>query len=167
MPDERDYLGSLADYWNARIEDWTYSDHGSLAERFGVDGYYVRIGPTPRSRACAAASTCATASTAASRSTRWSAWSFSTSFDSACAAPTDPRIRNTLKVAEAMLAVHTPLGIAYHRYNEDGYGEHDDGSPFDGTGVGRAWPLLTGERGHYDVMLGHRSRCRGSRPWCA
>lgn len=39
-------------------------------------------------------------------------------------------------------------------YNGDGYGEHDDGRPFDGTGVGRAWPLLTGERGHYELAAG-------------
>ncbi len=26
------------------------------------------------------------------------------------------------------------------------YGEHEDGAPFDGTGQGRPWPLLAGER---------------------
>ena len=30
----------------------------------------------------------------------------------------------------------------------------DDGSPFDGTGHGRGWPLLTGERGHYALAAG-------------
>jgi glucoamylase len=40
--------------------------------------------------------------------------------------------------------------------NDDGYGEHENGSPFDGTGIGRAWPLLTGERAHYEVAAGHR-----------
>ncbi|HEX7391283.1 MAG TPA: hypothetical protein VF286_14330, partial [Acidiphilium sp.] len=39
----------------------------------------------------------------------------------------------------------------WHRYNNDGYGEHTDGRPFDGTGHGRAWPLLTGERAHYAI----------------
>jgi glucoamylase len=42
-----------------------------------------------------------------------------------------------------------------HRYNGDGYGEHDDGRPFDGTGRGRAWPLLTGERGHFELVAGN------------
>jgi glucoamylase len=50
--------------------------------------------------------------------------------------------------------VDTPSGPLYHRYNDDGYGEHEDGSPFDGTGVGRAWPLLSGERGHHALLLG-------------
>jgi glucoamylase len=42
----------------------------------------------------------------------------------------------------------------WRRYNDDGYGEHDDDSPFDGRGRGRPWPLLTGERGHYEIARG-------------
>ena len=45
-----------------------------------------------------------------------------------------------------MLKVDTPTGAVYRRYNDDGYGEYDDGRPYDGNGVGRAWPLLAGER---------------------
>jgi glucoamylase len=44
----------------------------------------------------------------------------------------------------------------WHRYQGDGYGEHADGEPFDGTGVGRGWPLLTGERAHYELAAGRR-----------
>jgi glucoamylase len=66
----------------------------------------------------------------------------------------DPRVVNSLAVADAVLKVETPSGPAWHRYTGDGYGEHDDGSPFDGTGTGRAWPLLTGERGHVALLLG-------------
>jgi GH15 family glucan-1,4-alpha-glucosidase len=58
------------------------------------------------------------------------------------------------QVIDALLKVDTPTGPAWHRYNDDGYGEHDDGSPFDGTGSGRAWPLLTGERAHYELAAG-------------
>ena len=57
----------------------------------------------------------------------------------------------------ALLKVETPFGPAWHRYNDDGYGEHEDGSPFDGTGIGRAWPLLTGERAHYELAAGRRA----------
>ena len=67
----------------------------------------------------------------------------------------DPLILGTVKVADALLKVETPAGPCWHRYNEDGYGEHDDGSAYDGTGRGRAWPLLTGERGHYELCAGH------------
>jgi glucoamylase len=56
------------------------------------------------------------------------------------------------------LKVDTPSGPAWRRYNGDGYGEKADGSPFDpGTrGIGRAWPLLTGERAHYELAAGRR-----------
>src|SRR5262249_30909465 len=36
----------------------------------------------------------------------------------------------------------------------DGYGEGLDGSPFDGQGIGRLWPLLVGERGHLALQSG-------------
>ena len=67
----------------------------------------------------------------------------------------DPLVRDSIVVADALLKVDTPNGPAWHRYNGDGYGEHNDGRPFDGTGRGRAWPLLTGERGHYELLAGN------------
>jgi glucoamylase len=72
-------------------------------------------------------------------------------------APDDPRIRNTITVIDALLKVDLPAGPCWKRYNGDGYGEHEDGRPFDGTGVGRAWPLLTGERAHYELAAGNRA----------
>ena len=50
-----------------------------------------------------------------------------------------------------MLKHDLPQGPGWRRYNHDGYGQKDDGSAFDGTGVGRCWPILTGERGHYEL----------------
>ena len=35
----------LADYWNARLEGWTFVANTPLAQRFGVDGYYIRTLP--------------------------------------------------------------------------------------------------------------------------
>jgi glucoamylase len=68
--------------------------------------------------------------------------------------PDDPLILASIRVADALLKTETPSGPVWHRYNCDGYGEHDDGSPYDGTGRGRGWPLLTGERGHYELVAG-------------
>jgi glucoamylase len=68
--------------------------------------------------------------------------------------PNDPRIVNTLRVIDAKLRVLTNTGPAWYRYNEDGYGERADGSPFDGFGIGRPWPLLAGERAHYELAAG-------------
>jgi glucoamylase len=67
----------------------------------------------------------------------------------------DPLILGSLRLADALLKVDTPYGPAWRRYHDDGYGEHDDGSPYDGTGRGRPWPLLTGERGHYEISCGN------------
>ena len=55
---------------------------------------------------------------------------------------------------DALLRVKLPQGPGWYRYNGDGYGEHEDGSPFDGTGIGRPWPLLAGERAHYELAAG-------------
>jgi glucoamylase len=67
----------------------------------------------------------------------------------------DPLILGSVRLADALLKVDTPLGPCWRRYHDDGYGEHDDGSPFDGIGRGRPWPLLTGERGHYEIACGN------------
>src|SRR6185312_2691984 len=39
-------------------------------------------------------------------------------------------------------------------YTGDSYGEHDDGAPWDGSGRGRAWPVLTGERARHFFSRG-------------
>jgi glucoamylase len=49
------------------------------------------------------------------------------------------------------------MGPAWHRYNHDGYGQGHDGEPFTQFGVGRVWPLLSGERGHYELAAGNRT----------
>ncbi len=68
-------------------------------------------------------------------------------------AASDPRVVDTVAVVDATLRVELRGHPYFHRYQDDGYGEHTDGSPFDGSGIGRAWPLLAGERGHY--AIGH------------
>ncbi len=77
-------------------------------------------------------------------------------FVSDCAPPDDPRIENTVRLIDATLKTETSSGPVWHRYNEDGYGEHEDGSAFNGTGIGRGWPLLAGERAHYELARGNR-----------
>jgi glucoamylase len=67
----------------------------------------------------------------------------------------DPRILNTIKVIDKYLRVELPEGPCWYRYNGDGYGEHEDGTPFNGTGIGRPWPLLAGERAHYEIAAGN------------
>jgi len=67
----------------------------------------------------------------------------------------DPLIVDSLKVVDRVLKINTPYGVTWRRYNHDGYGQKKDGSPYDGWGEGRAWPLLTGERAHYELAAGN------------
>ena len=68
--------------------------------------------------------------------------------------PDDPAVLKSLAVVDKVLRVETPRGVSFYRYNHDGYGEHADGKGYDGTGIGRLWILLTGERGEYLVASG-------------
>jgi glucoamylase len=61
---------------------------------------------------------------------------------------------DSLKVVDHCLKVDTPYGPCWRRYNHDGYGQKKDGGPYEGWGQGRAWPLLTGERAHYELAAG-------------
>jgi glucoamylase len=70
----------------------------------------------------------------------------------------DPLIEDSLRVVDATLKVETPYGPCWRRYNHDGYGQRADGGPYQGWGIGRAWPLLTGERGHYELAAGRDVR---------
>ncbi|MCU1676669.1 MAG: glucoamylase [Frankiales bacterium] len=68
--------------------------------------------------------------------------------------PNDAHVAGSLPEVDSTIKVSTPNGDYWYRYNHDGYGEKADGSPYDGTGVGRLWPLLSGERGEYVLANG-------------
>ncbi len=72
--------------------------------------------------------------------------------------PGDALIEDSLRVVDTVLKVDTPAGPCWRRYNGDRYGDRPDGGPFLGWGQGRAWPLLTGERGHYELAAGRDAR---------
>ena len=46
----------------------------------------------------------------------------------------DPKILNTIKLIDATLKVDTPNGSCWHRYLKDGYGEDENGNPYDKIG---------------------------------
>lgn len=153
------YLREIADVWHASIDRWMYVSSTSWCRQFGVEGYYVRIAPTEAGEAGARfEDNVHVQNVRAAEDTRLA--SHLVSPDALAlvrfglVAATDPHILDTVKVIDALLKVETPSGPTWHRYNDDGYGEHKDGAPFDGTGIGRAWPLLTGERAHYELASG-------------
>jgi glucoamylase len=66
-------------------------------------------------------------------------------------------ISSTISVVDSQIKVNTPEGPIWHRYDFDGYGETSSGGDYTGAGVGNPWPVLTGERGEYDVADGNLS----------
>lgn len=151
--DESAYVTSLADYWNERIEDWLYV-RGELCDGRAINGYYVRLGSTDDRPGHRGRIDVRNRNGLHVDADRLIALDFLALPRFGLRRPDDPRIVDTVALVDELLAVELPTGIAYRRYNGDGYGEHDDGSPFDGTGVGRPWPLLAGERGHYAAQTG-------------
>jgi glucoamylase len=150
------YLRETADAWNASIERWLYVEGTDLAQQHGVDGYYVRVSEPDQADAASPCSGFVPIKNRPPGQSMARAASI-VSVDVLALvrfglrAPDDPRIVNTVKLIDALLKIETPTGPAWHRYEGDGYGEHADGEPFDGTGIGRVWPLLTGERAHFEL----------------
>jgi len=160
LPDDGQELAlAVADYWNARLEDWTAVYDTPLARLYGVPGYYVRIAPPQvldgeRGAPGGVVPIRNRETDPGLSASAQVGVDFLQLVRFGLRRAHDPLIVASVKVADALLKVDTPSGPCWHRYNEDGYGEHDDGSPYDGTGRGRAWPLLTGERGHYELCCG-------------
>ncbi|HYJ63375.1 MAG TPA: glycoside hydrolase family 15 protein [Parafilimonas sp.] len=154
------YCRETADCWSDNIENWIYATGTSLAKKYNVDGYYIRINPyidvpaeqlkdkyihianrdKEDGRMLVNEVICVDALALVRFGLR---------------APDDEKILNTIKLIDATLKVETPFGSCWHRYTKDGYGEDEHGNPYDGKGIGRAWPLLTGERAHYEIAAGN------------
>ncbi len=151
------YALSLADDWNARIESWVYAQDTELDRQHGTRGHYVRIAPPGHTaqngevRVRNRGDLCVPAQNLLGLEYLYLV-------RLGLRAADDPRIRDTTRLIDTLLRVNTPEGAYYHRYNEDGYGEHADGRAFDGTGIGRLWPLLSGERGQQALLAGEDAR---------
>lgn len=153
------YLREIADTWNDQVEHWTYAVGTAVCERLNLGGYYVRIAPPETSDAASPLDGFVPVKNRPPADMNQQA-SLLISPDALALvrfglrAPDDPRIVDTVKAIDALLKVELPQGPLWYRYNGDGYGEHEDGSAFDGTGIGRPWPLLAGERAHYELAAG-------------
>jgi glucoamylase len=156
--EERQFALLLADNWNARLDDWTVVKDTPLARRCGVAGYYIRTAPADALVHDGADSEHILIKNRALDPDLPADEQIGTDFLQlvryGLRRADDPLILDSLKVVDELLKTDTPNGPVWHRYNGDGYGEHNDGSAFDGSGRGRGWPLLTGERGHCALLSG-------------
>lgn len=158
------YLRDTADAWYAAIDRWTFAEGTDLDRQHGTRGHYVRIAPVLDDDDMAASrfqSTIAVRNVPEDQASQRA--SDVVSPDALALVrfglrrADDPRIVDTITVIDRTLRTETPAGPVWHRYSGDGYGEHADGAPFDGTGIGRAWPLLSGERAHLELAAGRRA----------
>lgn len=156
------YIRETADTWNDNIEAWTYVANTELSKQLDIEGYYVRIAPPNVGETASLDDDVILIKNLSSNASTISAQIVSPDALAlvrfGLRSAKDPKILNTVKAIDSLLKVETPFGDCWHRYNHDGYGEHEDGSPFNGTGIGRAWPLLTGERAHYELAAGNMKR---------
>jgi glucoamylase len=159
------FIEEHADYVESHIESWTVTTEGSLVPE--VPRHYIRILPVaigetspledPNSGTITIANT-----------PPGSQWQFPAKeiVDAGflelvrygIRKAGDPLIEDSLRVIDAVLKVTTPWGPCWHRYNHDGYGPQPDGKPYVHWGRGRPWPLLIGERAHYELAAGRDVR---------
>jgi len=155
------FLEDYADFLECHVEAWTVTTQGTLVP--GIKRHYIRIHPVSVSDCCPDEDP-NTGTLVLSNRPPQTQYEFPSKeiVDAGflelvrygIRKPDDPIIVDSLKVIDAALKVETPFGPCWHRYNHDGYGQRNDGSGYDRWGTGRAWPLLTGERGHYELAAG-------------
>jgi len=155
------YLRETADTWNDQVERWTFVSGTDICRDTGVDGYYVRISAPDTSDAASPRGGFVPIKNRPPAAVGLPAIHIISPDALALVrfglrAADDPRIIDTVRIIDRSIRCELPQGPLWYRYTGDGYGEHRDGRPFDGTGHGKPWPLLVGERAHYELAAGRR-----------
>jgi len=156
------FFEEFSDWIECHLEDWTVTNNGVLHP--DVKRHYMRIRP-PECGEAYAHESCGKESIHISNRPPGTRYEFEAReiIDGGflelvrygVRRADDPLIVDSLKVVDAVLKRELPQGPGWLRYNWDGYGNHADGSPFQGWGQGAPWPLLTGERAHYELAAGN------------
>lgn len=157
-PNTADFILVYADWLAAHVEEWTVTTAGESVE--GLRRHYIRINPADPEAPDPHADPNTTMLSVANGGGLHPARNvvggdFLHLVRLGIRAADDPIVRDSIAVIDRLLKRDLPQGPGWRRYNHDGYGQKDDGDAFDGTGVGRCWPILTGERGHYELAAGH------------
>ncbi|HKO95596.1 MAG TPA: glycoside hydrolase family 15 protein [Pyrinomonadaceae bacterium] len=153
----RTYLDT-ADEWARKVESWTATTNG----KYGGGDYYLRLTRKGTPNAGERIELNNNAGVADEREIVDP--SFLELVRLGIKSPHDSLVEKSIQVVDQLLRVQTPHGDAWYRYARDGYGEMDDGRPWnwDGkyTGKGHLWVLLTGERGQYEIARGDFAKAR-------
>jgi len=158
-------LEEYADYLERHLEQWTVTTNGRLVP--GITRHYIRISPTSITdlRSIAQPNTAMLTLNNQPPNGRYQFCArdivdggFLELVRYGIRRADDALIEDSVRVIDAVLKIDTPGGPCWHRYNYDGYGDGPAGEPFRGWGRGGGWPLLTGERGHYELAAGRDPR---------
>lgn len=148
---ETKYL-ETADYWQAMVENWTFTTTGTIGngkyfERIDDngnpnDGHILKIGNGGGEYD---ERTVVDSSSLELVRHGVKAWN-------------NPYILASLPAIDSTIKQTIPSkGDAWFRYNHDGYGETATGADYTGAGSGRLWPIFTGERGHFAIASGGKA----------
>ncbi len=156
-----EFVRDYADFLESHIEYWTVTTRGTLVP--GIIRHYIRINPGGSGQCADEDPNCGTLVLANEPPGVQFQYPAKEVVDAGflelvrygIRGADDAIIQESLRVIDAVLKVDTPFGPCWHRYNHDGYGQRADGGAYKYWGTGRAWPLLTGERGHYELAAGH------------
>ena len=155
-----DFVRDYADFLESHIERWTVTTQGTLVP--GITRHYIRLNPGDINQ-CADedpnSGTLVLANQPPGASVEFPVKEivdagFLELVRYGIRGADDPIIQDSIRVVDAVLKVETPFGPCWRRYNHDGFGQREDGGSYTGWGTGRLWPLLTGERGHYEIAAG-------------
>jgi len=155
-----DFVRDYADFLESHIECWTVTTQGTLVP--GITRHYIRVNPGDINHCADEDPNCGTLVLANQPPGARSEFPAKEIVDAGflelvrygIRGADDPVIRDSIRVVDAVLKEDTPFGPCWRRYNHDGFGQREDGGSYAGWGTGRAWPLLTGERGHYEIASG-------------
>jgi glucoamylase len=146
---------ALADAWKAKVKQWTVTTNGPLSSK----PYFLRLTKDGDPNAGTTYAIGDGGPTAVDQRQVVDP-SFLDLVRYGILRPRDPAVRSSLSVIDDQLGIRTPNGPFWHRSSFDGYGETRSGGEWvitdsgTHTTLGRAWPLLTGERGEYAVTAG-------------
>jgi glucoamylase len=152
-----DFILVYADWLASHLEEWLVTTQGELIE--GFPRHYIRINPTDPRKPDPHADPNNTMLQVANGGGLHPARNvvggdFLHLVRFGIRSAHDPIVLESIEVMDRVIKHDLPQGPGWRRYNHDGYGQKDDGGAFNGTGTGRCWPILTGERGHYELAAG-------------
>ena len=137
--DTSELILAYADWLSSHIEDWTVTSRGELVP--GKPRHYVRITPCDPTAIDPHPDVDALEIQLANGAGRHPARNvvggdFLHLVRLGIRNAHDPLVLDSLEVIDRVIRRELPQGPCWRRYNHDAYGQKEDGSAFDGTGVG-------------------------------